>query len=186
MLDAFGIRDVTHVTGRLNDAEFDEAVVACDVGLNLRWPTAREVSGPWLRMLSAGLPTIVIDAAHHVDVPTLDPRTWRCHAPAPLGPEPEARAVAVGIDILDEDHSLRLALRRLGSDAGLRLRLGAAARAYWESHHTVAAMAADYERAIALARTLPAPAADLPPHLRPDPLGHTRKVIGDFLTDSPI
>jgi glycosyltransferase involved in cell wall biosynthesis len=76
MLDAFGIRDVTHVTGRLNDAEFDEAVVACDVGLNLRWPTAREVSGPWLRMLSAGLPTIVIDAAHQVNVPTLDPRTW--------------------------------------------------------------------------------------------------------------
>ena len=76
MVDAFGLREVTHVAGRLDDAQFDEAVVACDVGLNLRWPTAREVSGPWLRMLSAGLPTVIVDAAHHVDVPTLDPRTW--------------------------------------------------------------------------------------------------------------
>jgi glycosyltransferase involved in cell wall biosynthesis len=186
MLDAFGIREVTYVAGRLDDAQFDEAVVACDVGLNLRWPTAREVSGPWLRMLSAGLPTVVVDSAHNVDVPTLDPRTWLCHAPAPLGPDPEARAIAVGIDILDEDHSLRLALRRLGSDAGLRLRLGAAARAYWECNHTVAAMAADYERAIAKASGLTAPVVDLPEHLRPDPLRHTRKVIGDVLSQSPI
>ena len=186
MLDAFGIRDVTHVAGRLDDPQFDEAVVACDVGLNLRWPTAREVSGPWLRMLSAGLPTVIVDAAHHADVLTLDPRTWLCHAPVPLEPHPEARAVAVGLDILDEDHSLRLALRRLGSDAGLRLRLGAAARAYWESNHTIAAMAADYERVIALALKLPPPDAALPAHLRPDPLGHTRMVIGDLLTTSPI
>ena len=27
---------------------------ACDVSLNLRWPTAREMSGPWLRALAAG------------------------------------------------------------------------------------------------------------------------------------
>ena len=106
--------------------------------------------------------------------------------PVPLEPKSESRAVAVGIDILDEEHSLRLALRRLGADTGLRLRLGAAARAYWESNHTVAAMAADYDRVIALVLELPAPAIDLPDHLRPDPLRHTREVIGDFLTQSPI
>lgn len=187
LLETFGVREVTHLAGRLDDAAFDEAVVACDVGLNLRWPTVREVSGPWLRMLSAGLPTIIVDAVHHVHMVTLDPRTWRCHAPtADLDPHPEARAVAVGIDILDEEHSLRLAMRRLGSDADLRLRLGAAARAYWESNHTVAAMVADYERAIALAQTLQPPGNELPAHLRPDALGHTRRVIGDFLSHSPI
>jgi glycosyltransferase involved in cell wall biosynthesis len=186
LIDHHGIRDVTHVAGRLDDEAFDEAVVACDVGLNLRWPTAREVSGPWLRMLSASLPTIVVDAAHHVDVVTLDPRTWRCHEPEPLGPHPEARAVAVGIDILDEDHSLRLAMRRLGADPELRSRLGMAARTYWESHHTVEAMVADYERAIELALTMQAPEAALPAHLRPDPLVHTRRLVSDFLTQSPI
>ena len=186
LIDAFGIRDVTHIAGRLDDTQFDEAVVACDVGLNLRWPSAREVSGPWLRMMSAGLPTVIVDAAHHVDVVTLDPRTWRCHAPAPLARDAETRAIAVSIDILDEEHSLRLALRRLGSDPDLRLRLGGAARAYWEANHTVAAMAADYERAIALAQQLPPSVADLPAHLRPDPLRHTRDVIGDLLSQSPI
>jgi glycosyltransferase involved in cell wall biosynthesis len=181
MMDGLGIRAVTHVTGRLDDAEFDQAVVACDVGLNLRWPTAREVSGPWLRMLSAGLPTIIVDAVHHSHLPTLDPRTWQRHTPTPsLDPKAEALAIAVGIDILDEEHSLRLALRRLASDADLRLRLGAAARAYWESNHTVAAMVADYERAIALAQPLTPPAAALPVHLRPDPALHAQTLVRDL------
>lgn len=187
LLTSFGVRDATHVAGRLDDTEFDEAVAACDVGLNLRWPTAREVSGPWLRMLSAGLPTIIVDSVHHLDVVTLDPRTWRCHSPTPdLDPNPEARAVAVGIDILDEDHSLRLAMRRLGSDIDLRRRLGAAARAYWESNHSVPVMVRGYEQAIGRALLLQAPAVTLPAHLRPDVLGHTRSVVGTCLAELPI
>lgn len=186
MVRASGVHHVTHVSGRLDDAEFDQAVVACDVGLNLRWPTARETSGPWLRMLSAGLPTVIVDAAHHAHVITLDPRTWQCHVPRPaLEAQPEARAIAVGIDILDEEHSLRLALRRLSVDAGLRLRLGAAARAYWEANHTVAAMVADYERAIALAQQLAPPAVQLPAHLRPDPVQHARTLVGG-ITDRAV
>lgn len=182
MLLTYGIRDVTHIAGRLNDLEFDEAVAACDVGLNLRWPSTREVSGPWLRMLSAGLPTIIVDALHHLDVPTLDPRTWRPHGLITgLDPAPEVQEVAVAIDILDEDHSLRQAIRRLGSDAALRHRLGAAARRYWEANHTVAAMAAGYERAIKLALELPAPDVTLPAHLRPDPSTHARKLVGKIL-----
>lgn len=187
LLGSFGVREVTHLAGRLDDAGFDEAVAACDVGLNLRWPTAREMSGPWLRMLSAGLPTVIVDSVHHLDVVTLDPRTWRCHGPTPdLDPNPEARAIAVGIDILDEDHSLRLAMRRLGSDIDLRARLGAAARAHWESNHSVAAMVAGYEQAIGRALLLQPPSVHLPAHLRPDVLRHTREVIGDFLAESPI
>ena len=187
LLSSFGVREVTHLAGRLDDREFDEAVAACDVGLNLRWPTAREMSGPWLRMLSAGLPTVIVDSVHHLDVVTLDPRTWRCHGPTPdLDPNPEVRAVAVGIDILDEDHSLRLAMRRLGSDSDLRARLGAAARAHWESNHSMAAMVAGYEQAIGRALLLQPPSAHLPAHLRPDVLRHTRNVIGNFLTELPI
>jgi glycosyltransferase involved in cell wall biosynthesis len=187
LLGSFGVREVTHLAGRLDDAGFDQAVAACDVGLNLRWPTAREMSGPWLRMLSAGLPTVIVDSVHHLDVVTLDPRTWRCHGPTPdLDPNPEPRAVAVGIDILDEDHSLRLAMRRLGSDIDLRARLGAAARAHWESNHSVAAMVAGYEQAIGRALLLQPPSVHLPAHLRPDVLRHTREVIGDFLTEAPI
>jgi glycosyltransferase involved in cell wall biosynthesis len=182
LLDTFGVRAVTHITGRLDDGGFDDAVAACDVGLNLRWPTARETSGPWLRMIAAGLPTVVIDSAHQTDLLTLDPRTWRCHEPR-RSPEPglEDKAVAVAVDILDEDHSLRLALRRLASDAPFRAHLGATARRHWESHHTVAHMAAGYELAIAEALSLEAKPAALPAHLRPRPEAHLEAVLGDVL-----
>lgn len=175
ILSSFGVSDVAHVAGRLDDQEFDQAVVACDVGLNLRWPTAREVSGPWLRMLSAGLPTVIVDAVHHLDILTLDPRTWRCHRPTPdLEPNPEARAVAVGIDIMDEDHSLRLALRRLGADEPFRCQLGQAARTFWETTHSLQAMVAGYDAAIGQALLLEPASVALPPHIRPDPLQHAR------------
>ena len=56
--------DVT-LTGYLpTDEAFTESIAACDVALNLRWPTAREMSGPWLRCLAAGKPTVIVDLAH--------------------------------------------------------------------------------------------------------------------------
>jgi glycosyltransferase involved in cell wall biosynthesis len=182
LLDSFGVRDATHLVGRLDDTGFDDAVAACDVGLNLRWPTAREMSGPWLRMLAAGLPTVVVDSVHHTDIITLDPRTWRCHEPLhTLEPDPELQAVAIAIDILDEDHSLRLAMRRLASDAAFRARVGATARRYWESNHTVDLMADEYNRVIAKALTLKAPDVALPDHLRPDPEAHANRIIHEVL-----
>jgi glycosyltransferase involved in cell wall biosynthesis len=182
LLDSFGVRGVTHLAGRLDDAGFDDAVAACDVGLNLRWPTAREMSGPWLRMLAAGLPTVVVDSVHHTDIITLDPRTWRCHEPLQtLAPNPEPQAVAVAIDILDEDHSLRLAMRRLASDAEFRQSLGGTAQRYWESNHTVERMADEYNRVIAKAMTLDAPDVALPDHLRPEPQAHANRIIHEVL-----
>jgi glycosyltransferase involved in cell wall biosynthesis len=148
------------LTGYLETtAELTDCVAACDISINMRWPTAREISGPWLRALAAGLPTITVDLAHTIDVPSLDPRTWRPHG-AQAG-EP----VTVAIDILDEDHSLRLALRRLAADEPLRRRLGQAARAYWAREHSPARMLDDYRRAIARAAATPDPGPALPPHL---------------------
>jgi glycosyltransferase involved in cell wall biosynthesis len=161
-----------------DDAAFDRSIAASDITVNLRWPTALETSGPWVRALAMGLPTVVVDAAHHAHVPALDPRTWRRHAPvADLEPDPDSRAVAVALDVLDLDHSLRLAMRRLGTDAGLRERLGAQARAWWEREHTVARMTADYERAMSRALQEPLPAPDGPAHLRPDPAAHARDLL---------
>lgn len=178
LLDAFGVRDVTHVVGRVDDATFDDAVAASDVGINLRWPTAREVSGPWLRMLAAGLPTVIVDSLHHVDLLALDPRTWRCHQPtSTLDPEPEAGAVTVAVDILDEDHSLRLALRRLATDAALRARVGANAQAHWHASHSLGRMVRDYNLLITEALQAPIPDVELPTHLRPNPAAHAERLI---------
>lgn len=163
-----------------NDAEFDRAIAASDVVLSLRWPTALETSGPWVRALALGRATIVIDLPHQTHVPALDPQTWRRHAPSDdLSPDADAHAVTVALDLRDINHSLRLAMRRLGSDSALRDRLGAAARAWWEREHTVDRMVDDYERVMAQAagRPRPAPAPDWPPHLTPDPMAPIRRVL---------
>ena len=154
-----GLGSRVTITGYLEtDAELTDCIAACDVSLNLRWPTAREVSGPWLRALAAGRPTVIIDLAHLADVPSLDPRTW---SPRPGSIAP----VTVAIDILDEDHSLRLAMRRLASDAALRAELGAAGRRYWDEEHSMPRMVEDYRRILVTAAGRAAPEVKRPPHL---------------------
>src|SRR6185312_6461911 len=50
-----GLERQTTITGYLeSEAELTAHLAACDVSINLRWPTAREMSGPWLRALAAG------------------------------------------------------------------------------------------------------------------------------------
>ena len=173
-----GIAANVTVAGYIDDDRlFDEYVAACDVSINLRWPTAREVSGPWLRALAAGRATITTDLAHMADVPALDPRNWQLHQGfAGHAPEP----VTIGLDILDEEHSLRLALRRLARDEGLRAQLGRAAVAYWERNHAPARMLDDYRRVIARAATIPVPAPDLPAHLRTDGTAHLDQLLEPF------
>ena len=110
------------MTGWVDDDAFDRDILAADVCLCLRWPTNREASGPWMRALAAGKPTVVNDLAHLVDLPTLDPRTWEVQVAAPPAADATRvwrrdEAVAVAIDILDEDHSLAIAMRRLALDA---------------------------------------------------------------------
>ena len=158
------------------DEALTEYIAACDVTLNLRWPTARETSGPWLRALAAGRPTIVIDLVHQRRTPSIDPRTWR--------PNQRDAPVCVAIDILDEDHSLRLAMRRLGRDAVLRADLGRAAAAWWAREHTVERMADDYERAMDEARRRSAlPGSGVPAHLRSSHAETLRAIVPRFGPD---
>ena len=182
---AVGVADLVEVTGYADDGAFDQAIVEADVCLCLRWPTNREASGPWIRALAAGKPTVVNDLAHLVDLPTLDPRTWEVQVASPAAADAlrvwrRDEAVAVAIDILDEDHSLALAMRRLALDAGLRAELGAAARRHWAATHTVAHMADDYERAIQAAAASPArPARPLPAHVTADGSARARRLAAE-------
>jgi glycosyltransferase involved in cell wall biosynthesis len=178
------------VTGYLDtDDELTDTIAACDVVVNLRWPTAREVSGPWLRAMAAGKPTITIDLAHLWDVPSLDPRTWTVNHAGVRTSDPGSRPpdpVTVAIDILDEDHSLRLAMRRLAADAALRASLGAAARRYWREEHSPARSLEDYHRVIALALEREAPRPSLPAHLRQAGDQTLRKLLSPFGVPMPL
>ena len=159
-----GVEEAVVIWENPDDLAFDQAVAAVDVSLHLRWPSALETSGPWLRALAAGRATVVTDLAHQSHVPSLDPRTWHSIDDQP---------VTVAVDILDEDHSLGLALGRLATDAGLRERLGRAARRYWEGTHSFGRMRDEYLALIDRAASRPASIVHAPV-LEDDPWSHAR------------
>jgi hypothetical protein len=166
----WAVADRVHVTGYIPDDELPDYLVASDLCACLRWPTNRETSASWLRCLAAGRTTLVSGLADLVDVPTLDPRGW-----AALDTSPTPRSpVAVSIDVVDEAHSLRLALDRLLTDEALRRTVGESARAWWASHHQLAMMADDYLRVMTRAISTSAPRVSLPPHLTDDGSVHGR------------
>ena len=203
---ARGLTDRIILAGYLEtDEELTEHLAACDVSLNLRWPTAGETSGTWLRALGAGVATIITDLAHLGEVASLDPRTWAENRPSAFGCglwgessetsdlKPNAQSpkpVCVAIDILDENHSLRLAMRRLAQDAALREELGRAGQAWWQREHSLDAMVEDYESLLpkvlkvppvleVLVPTVPG-GPDVPGHLRPDGGATLRALLQPF------
>jgi glycosyltransferase involved in cell wall biosynthesis len=171
---ALGVESRVTITGYVADIELDDWIEAADICVCLRWPTSRETSASWLRCLAAGKATVTTDLVHVVDVPSLDPRTWNLQwawsaVHDAVGPPGAPAPVCVGVDILDEDHSLGLALRRLAVDAELRATLGASGRQWWDARHGLAHMIAGYEQALAVATAAPVQpprAAALPSHLR--------------------
>ena len=190
---ALGLADHVTLTGYVEDAELPAYIAAADVCLCLRWPSSRETSGSWLRCLAAGKPTIITDLVHTVDVPALDPRSWTVnYARQGSGlrnrtPSPQLLApICTSIDILDEDHSLKLAIQRLAVDAKLREQLGNPARRFWEKNHTIERMVADYRRVIDIALTSGAPtqerntATELPAHLLSDGTEHARALLREM------
>ena len=159
--ETLGVANRVKLAGFVADSELASYLACTDVCLCMRWPTARETSASWLRCLAAGKPTVVTELSHPADVPALITRgTWT--------PSTEtAPPVCISIDILDEDNSLRIAMRRLATDATLRARLGGHARAYWRSHHAMECMTEDYVRVLEAVPEPPSPRRGLPAHLRP-------------------
>jgi glycosyltransferase involved in cell wall biosynthesis len=184
----FGVAGAVELTDYVTDSDLDRHIAEADVCLCQRWPTSRETSASWLRCLAAGKPTIIDDLVHLVDVPALDPRTWLLNSTTPA-----AEPVAVSIDILDEQHSLELAMRKLALDGDLRARLGRAARELWAAQHRLDHMVADYNRVLAevQATTDPAGARERAsrsmlsrlPHLRADHTGLVRDTLANFGID---
>ena len=108
--------------------------------------------------LAAGRPTITTDLVHTTDIPRSiqnmgNPCATEAGEKARETPEP----VSISIDILDEDHSLRLAMRRLAADNRLRATLGRNARELWEERFRVERMVSAYSHVIEAASAAPLP-----------------------------
>ena len=180
-IDAHGVDDRVIVAGYVDDASLEKYLAAVDVCVCLRWPSSGETSASWLRCLAAGKPTVVTDLASLREVPTLVTRG--VFSPSHVGSlreydDERQLPVAVAIDLLDEDRSLAIAMRRLASDADLRDRIGTRARRYWSEHHQCAAMAEDYARVIAAAAGRPGPV--VPPELLADGTAPARELLAPF------
>ena len=167
---ALGLAEHVTIAGFVPEGDAPAYLASADVCVCLRWPTSRETSAAWLRCLAAGKATITTDLAHLVDIPTLDPRSWTVLHAASATDEPTettpVEAAAVSIDILDEDHSLRLAMRRLATDARLRAALGEEAKRLWAARFSLEQMAGRYADVLHAACDVPlpdAPPKDLPP-----------------------
>jgi glycosyltransferase involved in cell wall biosynthesis len=172
---ALGIEQKISVAGYVPDDQIADYLAAADVCLCMRWPTSRETSASWLRCLAAGRPTVTTDLVHTVDVPTVDARDGSILGPgAPVG---------ASVDILDERHSLSLAMRRLAQDARLRETSGRNARDLWNRRFRFERMVEDYLGILERTLTAPVPSPDvraaLPWHLLANGEEHMREVLLD-------
>jgi hypothetical protein len=116
---------------------------------------------------------------HTADIPALDPRSWTM----PLASQ-HAKAVAVSIDILDEDHSLGIAMRRLATDARLRETIGANARELWADRFTFEKLVQGYQGVIEQTILTPLARRDtaaLPAHLRAHGAEYAETLVREVL-----
>jgi hypothetical protein len=128
------------------------------------------------------------------DIATLDPRTWTARyartGEPQVAPLPAVEPVAVGLDLLDEEHSLMLAMCRLAADVKLRQGLGRRGQVLWQARFTLDRMVAGYLTALADALATKPDAvgtAALPPHVRADGTEFTTGLLRDMgLPESQI
>ena len=97
-----GLADRVHWLGRVPSEEFGAALRAVDVGLNLRYPSARSSSGTLQQLLVAGKPVVVSDLVHLRDLPD------ECVARVPpLGGAREAESFAAALEPWLADRAVR-------------------------------------------------------------------------------
>ncbi|MEM6793271.1 MAG: glycosyltransferase, partial [Acidobacteriota bacterium] len=134
---AAGVADRVHVLGFLPWEDFEPAIAAADLALNLRHPTAGETSASLLRILAVGRPAIVSDYAQSAELP--DDGVIK----VPPGEGEELTLAARLADLLADPEGL-------GS-------MGRAARAWIESHHRLEVAAGEVVEACASWRGLEPP-----------------------------
>jgi hypothetical protein len=101
---------------------------ACDICVNLRWPTMGETSAAAVQVLTLGKPLVVSDVGWFSELP-------------------DEVAIKIPVDQLEVD-TLAAALERLADDEALRARMSAAALEYVRREHSLERAADLYARAL--------------------------------------
>lgn len=113
--EQLGVAERVHFLGFLPFDDLQNAIAACDLCLNLRYPTAGETSASLLRILAVGKPAVVSDHAQAADLP------GDLVVKVPLGD--------------DESAVLVRRLAKLLADRSALEEMGRAARRHVAEHH---------------------------------------------------
>jgi len=123
-ISSLNIQPHVRLTGFIPQHEFNRWLLACDVVINLRFPSRRQMSAILMRSIAAGKPVIISDIEDWRDLP--DDFCLR---------------------VMPDEHEVeQLAghLRTLIQDSGLVHTMGQSARRYYEENATLAHMARHY------------------------------------------
>ncbi|HTU32803.1 MAG TPA: glycosyltransferase [Candidatus Acidoferrum sp.] len=123
-----GVKNITRCTDYLDEHRFFELLAASDIVVNLRYPSAGEMSGTLMRALGMGAATIVLDYG-------------------PMGELPSSVVRKIAWDNTVQD-SLTEVVRELLTQAPLREALGKSAAAYAANIHSIEKVARRYSRII--------------------------------------
>jgi glycosyltransferase involved in cell wall biosynthesis len=126
LIEELGLHDLVIRTGHVDEGTYQAYLAACDVGLNLRYPTFGESSATLIDLMGAGKATLVSDVDAFVELPA------DACAKVSVGPT-EQREIVVW-------------LRRLHADPTLGEAIGRRAAAYVRARHDPAGVAAEYLR----------------------------------------
>lgn len=125
LIAQFGLNDVVHVLGFVDDAQFRATMEAIDIGINLRTgPTGGEMSATLLQLLASARPTIVSNVGGFTDLP-------------------DECVIKIDQD-QHEFERLAEALRSLTANAALRAAYGTAAQRYARTEFSMARVAQQY------------------------------------------
>jgi len=122
--DELGLGTRVRFTGRVDKETLQRYLDACDVCVNLRYPTCGETSGIALRAMAAGKPLIVSDVGSLAELP-------------------DDCCIKVPVDC-QEIAGVAGALRCLANDSNVRHRMGERGRAYVRESHDPAKVAEEY------------------------------------------
>jgi len=124
MLERLGLAGQVTVTGYVDAEAMYGYIAACDIAVNLRYPSAGETSGAMVRLLGSGKAVITSNVRQYAEWPD---------------------DVCLKVDLGPAEVPMLLYyLRRLVEDAPLRQRLGENARRYVEQHHALERSAREY------------------------------------------
>ena len=123
-----GLGEDVLLRGYVPEDELWSLMAACDVCVNLRWPTMGETSAAAIQVLTLGKPLVVSDVGWFSELP-------------------DEVAIKIPVDQLEVD-LLAAALKRLADDDELRAGMSAAALDYVRREHSLERAADLYARAL--------------------------------------